>query len=56
MQTYHCRHCGQVLAAFVTGAPGLALPFAQNTAMHQVQTRRQEHLERCPALHLRAAS
>lgn len=50
MQTYRCRHCGQVLASFVSFAPGLALPFSQQAATAQVEARRRQHFERCPAL------
>ena len=49
MQTYRCHKCGQVLATFVTVAPGLALPFSQEAAVQQVEARRQQHTERCPA-------
>ncbi|UYM04830.1 FAD-dependent oxidoreductase [Solicola gregarius] len=49
MQTYRCQHCGQVLAAFVSFAPGLALPFSNQAAQTQVQARREQHAERCPA-------
>lgn len=49
MQTYRCQQCGQVLAAFVTFAPGLALPFSQQAATAQVEARRRQHREQCPA-------
>lgn len=55
MQTDRCHRCGQVLGAYVTVAPGIALPFASHSAGAQVEARRAHHLERCPVLLARAS-
>jgi hypothetical protein len=48
MQTYRCRRCGQVLAAFVTAVPGIALPFSHQAATMQLEAARDRHRDRCP--------
>jgi hypothetical protein len=48
MQTYRCRQCGQVLAAFVVAVPGIALPFSRQAANTQLEVARDRHRDRCP--------